>query len=263
MGLDIGFRAAHNTGSNFVQAYACCFLGYVMRSRQQLLSQLRSVLPVIAPSMLKCDFGNLHREFERLQTAGTEVLHLDVMDGHFVPNLSYGPMVIERMRQHSGAIFDAHLMISGPGRYLDEYVRVGCEAITIHLEAVPEPAGLLRAIRERGLLAGLAVNPGTGWSPAARFLDEMDLFLVMSVQPGFGGQKFIPGAISTIREARLAGGDRLLISVDGGIGKSTIAECAKAGCDLFVAGSSVFDEPCYSAAMAELRRLAMEARAAV
>jgi len=198
--------------------------------------------------MLKCDFGNLHREFERLQAAGTEVLHLDVMDGHFVPNLSYGPMVIERMRQHSGAIFDAHLMISDPGRYLDEYVRVGCEAITIHLEAVPEPAGLLRAIRERGLLAGLAVNPGTGW---------------LSVQPGFGGQKFIPGSISTIREARLAGGDRLLISVDGGIGKSTIAECAKAGCDLFVAGSSVFDEPCYSAAMAELRRLAMEARAAV
>ena len=114
-----------------------------MRSRQQLLSQLRSVLPVVAPSMLKCDFGNLHREFERLQAAGTEVLHLDVMDGHFVPNISYGPMVIERMRQHSGAIFDAHLMISDPGRYLDEYVRVGCEAITIHLEAVPEPVGVI------------------------------------------------------------------------------------------------------------------------
>ncbi len=235
----------------------------MMRSREQLLAHLRSVSPVIAPSMLKCDFGNLHREFERLGAAGTEVVHLDVMDGHFVPNLSYGPMVIERMRQHSGAIFDAHLMISDPGRYLDEYVRVGCEAITIHLEAVPEPLGILRAIRERGLLAGLAVNPATGWAPAAPFVGEMDLFLVMSVQPGFGGQKFIPGAISTIREARLSAGAGLLISVDGGIGKSTIADCARAGCDLFVAGSSVFDEPCYSAAMAELRRLAMEARAAV
>lgn len=221
-----------------------------------MLSYLRSKRPLIAPSMLKCDFGNLHRELELLDSAAAPLLHLDVMDGHFVPNLSYGPMVIERMRPLTSTPFDAHLMISEPGRYLDEYIRAGCEAITFHLEAVPEPVPLLREIRSRGVVAGLAINPDTPFSAAERFLQECDLFLVMSVHPGFGGQKFIPDVLSKVSQARAAAGNDLIISIDGGVSKSTIEACARAGTDVFVAGSSVFDEPNYSAAVADLQTIA-------
>ena len=232
-----------------------------MRTRDDVLALLRAKSPLIAPSMLKCDFGNLHREVEQLESAGASLLHLDVMDGHVVPNLSYGPMVIERMRGLTEAVFDAHLMISEPGRYLDAYVQSGCEAITFHIEAVPEPVMLLEQIRRRGCVAGVAINPETPFSAVERYLTAMDLLLVMSVRPGFGGQKFIPDALAKIKAARESGDDDLIISVDGGIGRSTIAACSEAGCDVFVAGSSIFDEPCYSAAMAELRQLAMEPRA--
>ena len=226
-----------------------------MQTRDEMLSHLRA-RPIVAPSMLKCDFGNLHREIELLDSAGTALFHLDVMDGHFVPNLSYGPMVIERLRGLTETPFDAHLMISDPAKYLDEYVRAGCEAITFHLEAVPNPVSLLRAIRGRNRVAGLAINPDTPFSAAEPFLAECDLFLVMSVHPGFGGQKFMPEVVSKIQNARAVAGDDLIISVDGGIGRSTIAQCAEAGCNVFVAGSSVFDEPCYSAAIAELQLIA-------
>jgi ribulose-phosphate 3-epimerase len=232
-----------------------------MQTHEERLDFLKQSLPAIGPSMLKCDFGNLHREMELLHRAQTRVLHLDVMDGHFVPNLSYGPMVIERLRERSRTFFDAHLMISNPQQYLDEYVRVGCDGITVHVEAVPEPTQLLREIRSRGLVAGIAVNPDTEFERVAPFLEEADLFLVMSVQPGFGGQKFLPHVVSKIQAARETGPQGLVISVDGGIGKSTISQCAAAGCDLFVAGSSVFDQPCYSEAMSELRQLAMDAQA--
>jgi ribulose-phosphate 3-epimerase len=227
-----------------------------MQTRDEMLSHLKAKRPVVAPSMLKCDFGNLHREVELLDTARSSLLHWDVMDGHFVPNLSYGPMVIERVRRLTETPFDAHLMISDPTKYLDEYVRAGCEAITFHLEAVPQPVALLREIRRRNLVAGLAINPGTPFSAVESFLAECDLFLVMSVNPGFGGQKFIPEVVSKIQAARAVAGEDLIISVDGGIGRNTIAQCAAAGCDVFVAGSSVFDEPCYSAAIAELQTIA-------
>ncbi|MBL8818286.1 MAG: ribulose-phosphate 3-epimerase [Planctomyces sp.] len=231
-----------------------------MRNRDTMLSDLRAMRPAIAPSMLKCDFGNLHRELELLTTSGAPLLHLDVMDGHFVPNLSYGPMVIERIRTRTSLPFDAHLMISDPARYLDEYIRVGCEAITFHLEAVPEPLSLLREIRRRGVVAGLAINPETPFSAAEPFLRECDLFLVMSVRPGFGGQKFIPDVLSKVTQARSAAGPDLIISIDGGVSKSTIGACARAGADVFVAGSSVFDEPDYKSAIAELRDIAITSR---
>jgi len=165
-------------------------------------------------------------------------------------------MVIERARSLTKTPFEAHLMISDPTKYLDEYIKAGCEAITFHLEAVPQPVSLLREIRSKGVVAGLAINPGTSFSAAAPFLKECDLFLVMSVHPGFGGQKFIPDVVSKISDARALAGDDLIISVDGGIGRSTIAQCAQAGCDVFVAGSSVFDESCYTTAIAELQRTA-------
>ncbi|HEX6984325.1 MAG TPA: ribulose-phosphate 3-epimerase [Planctomycetaceae bacterium] len=201
--------------------------------------------------MLKCDYGNLQREAERLAAAGASILHWDVMDGHFVPNLSYGAMVIERLRPRSPLVFDAHLMISDPGRYLDDFLKAGADAVTFHVEAVADPRPLLRRIRGAGRVAGLAVNPETPAGAVTPYLDDCDLILVMTVRPGFGGQKFMAEVLPKMAELREAAGDRL-ISVDGGIAADTIAAAAEAGADLFVAGSAVFDAPDYGAAVADL-----------
>lgn len=225
-------------------------------NRTDLLRRLRAARPIIAPSMLKCDFGNLAREVERLTAANAKVLHWDVMDGHFVPNLSYGPMLIERVRPLTNMIFDAHLMISEPERYLDEYLKAGCDAITVHIEAVPQPTSVLRRIREAGRVAGLTLNPATPLSAVAPFLGEIDLLLVMSVQAGFGGQSFIPNSIDKLNEARRMISSETILSVDGGIGPKTIAGCAAAGTDLFVVGSAIFDQSDYVSAVDELGRLA-------
>ena len=206
--------------------------------------------------MLKCDFGNLHREVELLESAGVKVLHLDVMDGHFVPNLSYGPMVIERLRSLTDLPFDAHLMISEPARYLDDYLKAGCDCLTVHVEAVPDPLPLLRRIRESGALAGLALNPGTPVEAVEPALPLCDLVLVMSVEPGFGGQTFIPSALDKLR--RLSGmvEPETLLSIDGGIGPSTIGSAAEAGAHVFVAGSAIFDAGDYRSAVEELAGIA-------
>ncbi len=225
-------------------------------NRTDILQRLRAVRPIIAPSMLKCDFGNLACEVERLTAANAKVLHWDVMDGHFVPNLSYGPMVIERVRPLTQLIFDAHLMISEPDRFLDEYLNAGCEAITVHIEAVPQPTLLLRRIRDAGRVAGLALNPQTPLSAVEPFFAEIDLLLVMSVQAGFGGQSFIPMSIEKLHAARKLISSETILSVDGGIGTKTIAGCAAAGTDLFVAGSAIFDQSDYECAVDELGRLA-------
>lgn len=225
-------------------------------NRTDILQRLRAARPIIAPSMLKCDFGNLAREVDRLTAANAKVLHWDVMDGHFVPNLSYGPMVIERVRPLTDMLFDAHLMISEPERYLDEYLKAGCEAITVHIEAVPQPTSVLRRIREAGRVAGLALNPATPLSAIEPFLAETDLVLVMSVQAGFGGQSFIPASIEKLQAARAMISAETILSVDGGIGPKTIAGCAAAGTDLFVVGSAIFDQSDYSCAVEELGRLA-------
>lgn len=208
--------------------------------------------------MLKCDFGNLHREVEWLQSAGAEVLHLDVMDGHFVPNLSYGPMVIARLRELTELPFDAHLMISDPARYLDEFIRAGCQAITFHVEAVPDCVPLLRRIRDAGCLAGIAVNPSSPVEVIDSALADCDLALVMSVEPGFGGQAFRPECLDKVRKLRERGAE-LLVSIDGGIGPATIGAAAAAGADVFVVGSAIFDEPDYGGALASLRAAAADA----
>lgn len=225
-------------------------------NRTDILQRLRAARPIIAPSMLKCDFGNLAREVERLTAANAKVLHWDVMDGHFVPNLSYGPMVIERVRPLTEMVFDAHLMISEPERYLDEYLKAGCDAITVHIEAVLQPTSLLRRIRDAGRVAGLALNPQTPLSAVEPFLGEIDLLLVMSVQAGFGGQSFIPTSIEKLQAARKLTSPQTILSVDGGIGTKTIAGCAAVGTDLFVAGSAIFDQSDYVHAVDELGRLA-------
>jgi ribulose-phosphate 3-epimerase len=212
-----------------------------LTSRQAVLERLAHSIPLIAPSMLKCDFGNLHREIELLESAGAPLLHLDVMDGHFVPNLSYGPMVIERLRELTDLPFEAHLMISDPARYADDYLKAGCNLLTFHLEAVPEPRPLIERIHAKGAAAGLAINPKTPVESLASLLDEPDLVLVMSVEPGFGGQKFIPGALDKLRWLRAHLPRTTLLSVDGGIEHETVAETSEAGANVFVVGSAIFD----------------------
>ena len=225
-------------------------------SRTAILEQLGKRVPLIGPSMLKCDFGNLHREIALLESAGAPLLHLDVMDGHFVPNLSYGPMVIKRMRELTNLPFDAHLMISEPDRYLDEYLDAGCDCITFHIEAVPDAGPLLRRIRDADALAGLALNPGTDVAQIEPFLSDCDLVLVMSVEPGFGGQKFMPSSLEKLRRLKPLLGQDQLLSIDGGIGPGTIEDAARAGANLFVAGSSIFDVADYEHAIHELTNLA-------
>ena len=223
---------------------------------QAVVRRLLSAKPLVAPSMLKCDFANLHREVELLESAGAEVLHLDVMDGHFVPNLSYGPMVIKSLRTLTGLPFDAHLMISDPARYLDDYLAAGCDLITFHIEAVPEPVPLLERIRSKGAAAGLALNPGTPVSRIIPALFACDLVLVMSVEPGFGGQKFISSALEKLRELRRCISDYTVLSIDGGIDGDTIGACAAGGAGQFVVGSAIFDTQDYRQAIEGLRQAA-------
>ncbi|RMG37913.1 MAG: ribulose-phosphate 3-epimerase [Planctomycetota bacterium] len=208
--------------------------------------------PLIAPSMLKCDFGNLQREIELLEQAGAEMLHLDVMDGMFVPNLSYGPMVIERMRVRTELAFDAHLMIERPERYLRQFHDAGCDAITIHFEATPAAADALEQVRELGAVAGLAINPGTPIDAVADLLPRCDLVLVMSVEPGFGGQKFMPVALDKLRRLRELVAETTILSVDGGIGPGNAAEVRAAGAEILVVGSAIFDAADYGQAIDDL-----------
>jgi ribulose-phosphate 3-epimerase len=211
--------------------------------------------------MLKCDFGNLRREVELLERAGAPALQFDVMDGHFVPNLTYGALVIERLRAATPAIFDAHLMMSDPSSYLDGFLKAGCDLVTFHYEAVREPLPLLRRIREAGRAAGLALNPGTPVDAIEPFLEAADVVLVMSVEPGFGGQQFIPSALDKLRWLRERVADDTLLSIDGGIGPETIGPCARAGAEIFAVGSAVFGANDYAEAIDQLRNLATASRA--
>ncbi|QDT27036.1 Ribulose-phosphate 3-epimerase [Gimesia panareensis] len=225
--------------------------------------KLLSDAPVIAPSMLKCDFGNLHREVELLDATQAPVLHWDVMDGHFVPNLSYGAMLIERVRPLTDAFFDAHLMISNPEQYVDDYIKAGCDSITVHIEALPEPQGLLDHLNQAGVLPGLAVSPQTPLEKIEPYLDSCGLVLVMSVEPGFGGQSFIKTSPEKIRQLKSMISADTILSVDGGIDTSTIGEAAQAGANYFVVGSAIFSQSDYSNAVSELARIARDQTASL
>jgi ribulose-phosphate 3-epimerase len=208
--------------------------------------------PFVTPSLLNCDFAHVADELDALKRAGVVGVHLDVMDGHFVPNLSYGAPVIADWRKVTDFPFDAHLMMSDPGRYLDDFVRAGCDVIIVHIEVLPDPTPVLRRIRAAGCRASLCLNPPTPLSAILPHLGEVDDVLVMSVMPGFGGQKFDPAVLDKVRALR-ASHPRLSISIDGGINPTTVADAVAAGANQLVAGSAVFrKDRNYAAALAEL-----------
>jgi ribulose-phosphate 3-epimerase len=198
----------------------------------------------LAASFLTADFSNLSRDVKRAEEAGVDWLHLDVMDGHFVPNISFGPMVIRSLRRHTELPFDVHLMISDPDEYLEEFREAGADVITVHYETCVHLTRTVARIRELGARAGVALNPSSPLSFVKDILSEIDLLLIMSVNPGFGGQEFLPLAITKIKEAAsLARPHRrsLLIEVDGGIDGKNIRQVAAAGADVIVAGAAIFN----------------------
>lgn len=224
--------------------------------RRETRERLRASGPVINPSLLQCDFGHLADEIGAVVRCGAPSVHWDVMDGDFVPNFTYGPPVIASLRSHATLVYDTHLMMSRPEKYLDDFLRAGCDVVTVHCEAVPEPAELLRAIRAGGALAGLAVNPPTPIERIEPWLDEVDVILVMSVMPGFGGQKFDPNALTKLQRARKLARPGTLLEVDGGVNRTTFAAAVAAGADLLVVGSAFFTAPDRRAEYDALKALA-------
>jgi ribulose-phosphate 3-epimerase len=220
---------------------------------QQTTQVLRSSKPAILPSLLQCDFSNLEREIRTLEEAGIETLHLDIMDGHFVPNLSYGMPIVESLRRITSLVLDVHLMISHPKQYAKQFVDAGADVITFHVEAESDPRPLLDEIRAHGVLSGLAINPAIDFGAIADHVEFCDLILVMSVQAGFGGQSFNPIALERLQHLRKTLGDRVLLEVDGGVNESTIGQCVKAGADLLVVGSALFRQPDYCQAVLRLQ----------
>jgi len=227
-----------------------------LMTRRHALARLREAAPVVLPSLLLCDFGNLEREIRQLEAAGVQGLHLDVMDGHFVPNLTYGMPIVEACRRLTDLPIDVHLMISDPHRYIRPFFEAGADNLTIHVEAVADPRPVLQEIRTLGATAGLALNPATPLSAVEPALDLCDVVLVMSVPAGFGGQKFHPVAIEKLRQLRQITRPDVLLEVDGGISGKTIASCAQAGAQLFVVGSAIFQGSDYATAVSELTSLA-------
>ena len=227
-----------------------------------VLDRLRSAsppqLPAVLPSVLACDYGNVEREIRAAEEAGAAALHLDIMDGHFVSNLSFGLPMVSAIRRLTELPLDVHLMISNPAEYVGRYRDAGADVLTIHAEVIPEPAELLEEIRSLGAAAGLALNPPMPIEKIESALPYCDLALVMSVMPGFGGQKFNPVALDKLRWLRDHPSCEALLEVDGGVNTDTIAECATAGAQMLVAGTAFFGADDYSKRLTQLQQLAAD-----
>ncbi|MFQ6172633.1 ribulose-phosphate 3-epimerase [Oryzobacter sp. R7] len=212
----------------------------------------------ISPSILSADFANLERELRAIGNA--DWAHVDVMDNHFVPNLTLGLPVVEALLAVSPIPLDCHLMIDDPDRWAPPYAEAGAQSVTFHVEAAHDPVATARAIRAAGARAAFAVKPGTDFAPYEQLLPEVDMVLVMTVEPGFGGQSFMADQMPKVRQVREAvrrHGGEVWIQVDGGVSASTIEQCAEAGADVFVAGSAVYGAESASGAVDELRALAL------
>ena len=211
----------------------------------------------IAPSILSADFSRLAEEIAMCEAGGADLIHIDVMDGRFVPNLTFGAKVIAAVREVTELPLDVHLMVVQPENYFDSFAKAGATGMTIHTEAAPHLQRQLARIRELGCKAGAAINPATPLSAVAEVVDALDLLLVMSVNPGFGGQKFIPASTGKVRRARAMldkAGSAAALEVDGGVDRGTIRELWEAGADTFVAGNAIFTAPDPQAEIEELRK---------
>ncbi len=213
----------------------------------------------VAPSILSADFARLSEEIEAVEKAGADWIHIDVMDGHFVPNLTIGPVVVQAVRPCTRLPLDVHLMIESPERYIDAFADAGADGLTVHVEACPHLHRVIQQIRGRGLKAGVSLNPHTPATSIEHVLDDLDLVLVMAVNPGFGGQSFISGVLPKIRDIReriARSGRAIALEVDGGLNPQTVGAVVAAGADTLVAGSAIFGANDYGRAIVDLREAA-------
>lgn len=213
---------------------------------------------IISPSILSADFANLSRDIRSAEMGGADWIHCDIMDGHFVPEISYGPLIVKAVNGVTKLPLDTHLMVENPDNYIESYIKAGSSYVTVHQETCRHLHRTVSLIKELGAKAGVSVNPATPLWTLYEILEYVDLVLVMSVNPGFGGQKFIPSTVGKIKELnqlRDKFNYKYLIEVDGGINKETISVCSDAGCDVFVAGSAIFKADNIAGATTELKNL--------
>ncbi|MCP4715142.1 MAG: ribulose-phosphate 3-epimerase [Deltaproteobacteria bacterium] len=211
----------------------------------------------ISPSILSADFSELGKEIKAIENGGADYVHIDVMDGHFVPNITIGPLIVEAVKRVTGLPLDVHLMIENPDQYIEAFAEAGSSILTVHAEAGYHLQRTLQAIRALGVRAAVSLNPATPLNVLEHVLGDLDMILIMTVNPGFGGQKFIPAMLDKLRRLKAmlaAAGKQIPIEVDGGVVVDNIKEISDAGADIFVSGSGVFNTPDYGATIAEMKK---------